>query len=182
MLSESCIHADTASRPPTLHLLYDDEYRLGVVFGRAPQARTLIDGWKSRIHAVQNRLRGVTLTRVFLYDSGRDQPFTAGQDALATALVTLGGGINIFDDLPTNWGSVSWEAAALRAPQAIFIVDYGSGIDDQVAFLRHHPLMENSPAVRHGRIFRLRYDEVTPGPAAIDAVEAIARALHPERQ
>jgi iron complex transport system substrate-binding protein len=36
-------------------------------------------------------------------------------------------------------------------------------------------------AVRNERFLPLRYEQITPGPANVDAVEALAKALHPDR-
>jgi len=182
VLTETCRRAGNAGVPITLDaLLYADEERLGAVFGRAPQARQLIAEWRARIASVRKRLVGTTAMPVFLYDSGQDAPFTAGRDALATELIRLGGGRNIFSDLPTNWGRASWESAAARGPEAIILVDYGTGTDAARARLAYDPLMAATPALRHNRVLTLHYDALTPGPADIDAVETIARFLHPDR-
>ncbi len=37
-----------------------------------------------------------------------------------------------------------------------------------------------STPVRRGRVMPLRYEALTPGPANIDAIEQLARALHPD--
>ncbi|UMM08212.1 ABC transporter substrate-binding protein [Gluconobacter frateurii] len=180
VLSESCMRVGQTSGRPTLDLLYDDEERLGQVFDRTAEAQSLVEGWKNRVRAVQSRLVGHHPLRVFLYDSGRDRPFTAGKYALATELIWLGGGQNIFSDLPTNWGSASWENVAVRDPEAILIVDYGSGISESLAFLRSHPLLIENAALKANRILAVRYDEMTPSPANIDAIEKISVFLHPE--
>lgn len=180
ILSETCLRAGQAPQRPTLeHLLYDDELRLGRVFGREEEAGRLIAAWKQDVQDVQEHLKGQTPVRVFLYDSGRDRPFTAGSYALASELIRLGGGVNIFDDLATNWGLASWETAALRDPEAIFIVDYGQGVQDALAYLRQYPLMSDSIAIRSDHIFVLHYDEVTPSPKNIEAIRKIAALLHP---
>lgn len=180
VLSESCMRTGQVSAFPTLDLLYGDEDRLGQVFDRTTEAQSLINGWKMRVQAVQKQLAGRPPVRVFLYDNGRDRPFTAGKYALATELMHLGGGQNIFRDLPTNWGPASWESVAVRDPEAILIVDYGNGIEQSLAFLKSHPLLTKTVALKDNRIMAVRYDEMTPSPANIDAIEKISVFLHPE--
>lgn len=180
VLSESCIRVGGKKNLPTMDLLYGDELKLGKVFDRDADAQQLVAEWQGRVQSVQKRLKNSRSRRVFLYDSGRDRPFTAGQYALATEVIRLGGGKNIFDDLPTNWSSSSWENAALRDPEAILIVDYGTGIQDSLAFLRSQPLMMETTALKDNRILAVRYDEMTPSPANIDAIEKIAHVLHPD--
>lgn len=180
VLSESCIRTQTHPKLPTLSLLYDDEYRMGRVFDRTAEATALINGWKQRISAVEGRIANTKPKSVFIYDSGEDRPFTAGAYALASEIVRLGGGVNIFNDLQTNWGPASWESAALRDADAIIIVDYGAGTQKSRAFLEHHPLMSDARAIRTKNVLALRYDELTPGPENIGAVEKIAHFLHPD--
>ncbi len=180
VLSESCFRAGHSTTIPTLDLLYGDEERLGQVFGREQQARQLVEGWQRRVQHIQDRLQGHHPLRVFLYDSGRDRPFTAGQYALATELIRLGGGENIFRDLPTNWGAASWENAGLRNPEAILVMDYGAGVSDSLKFLRSQPLLTESTALKTNRVLVVRYDEMTPSPANIDVIEKIATFLHPD--
>jgi iron complex transport system substrate-binding protein len=48
-------------------------------------------------------------------------------------------------------------------------------------FLQAHPAMRETSAVKNHRFIALRYEQLTPGPANIGAVEALAAALHPPR-
>ena len=180
-LTESCIHIDRDRPPASLDLLYGDELRLGRVFGRERQAEALVAGWRSRVAAIEARVAGRGRPLVFVYDSGRDKPFTAGRYAMASAIIDAAGGTNVLDDMPTNWGSSSWETVALRNPQFVVLLDYqdGGGAASLLAFLRAQPAMRLLGAVRDGRVLPLRYEQLTPGPADIDAIERLARALHP---
>ncbi|MBR7539511.1 iron ABC transporter substrate-binding protein, partial [Mycobacterium tuberculosis] len=63
-------------------------------------------------------------TRVFLYDSGEDKPFTAGKFAIPTAMISEAGGTNIMTDLDTSWGTTSWETVATRNPEFLVLLDY----------------------------------------------------------
>jgi iron complex transport system substrate-binding protein len=83
------------------------------------------------------------------------------------------------DDRPTRWAYSSWEAVAARNPQFLILLDYqdGQGPRNLMATLQAHPAMRHTEAVKHQRYIALRYAEVTPGPANIEAVEKLARAL-----
>ena len=187
VLSESCVHAGASNGPASMDLLFDDELRLGRVFDREAQAERLVAGWKARLAAVADRVRGLKRPRVFVYDSGADKPFTAGRAALATAMIEAAGGRNVLDDMPTNWGTSSWETVAARDPQFLVLLDYpardgGGDAGWRTLFdtLRADPAMRVTTAVRGRRLLPLRYEQLTPGPEDIGAVEALARALHPE--
>ncbi len=181
VLTESCIHVDPRRPPASLDLLYGDEMRLGKVFGREREAAALVENWRTRIAAVGVRLVNQPRRRVFVYDSGEAAPFTAGRFAMASAIIRAAGGSNVTDDLPTSWGTASWDSIALKDPQLIILLDYqsGGGADALLDRLREQPAMRLLSAVQQGAVLRLRYEALTPGPANIDAIETLARALHP---
>ena len=120
--------------------------------------------------------------RVFLYDSGEDKPFTAGKFAITTAMIAAAGGENIMADMETSWGTTDWETVAARNPEFLVLLDYqdGAGYRKLLDFLKAHPAMKETDAVRNGRFVALRYEELTPGPDNIGAIGKIARALYPD--
>jgi iron complex transport system substrate-binding protein len=182
LLTESCIHVHKDRPAASLDLLYGDIERLGRIFDREDRAGELVDGWKARVAAVRKAVEGREPLRVFLYDSGEDKPFTAGRYAMPTAMIEAAGGRNVTADMETSWGTTSWEAIAAADPEFILLVDYhaSGGADKLLAFLRAHPVLGHLKAVQENRTLPLRYEELTPGPANIDGVEKIARALYPD--
>jgi iron complex transport system substrate-binding protein len=71
---------------------------------------------------------------------------------------------------------------ASRNPQFLILLDYqdGGGYQKLLDFLEAHPAMKETDAVKNKRFVALRYAELTPGPANIEAIEKIAKAMHPE--
>ncbi|KQT52642.1 MULTISPECIES: ABC transporter substrate-binding protein [unclassified Aureimonas] len=181
VLSESCAQVDKARPRASMDLLYEDELALGTIFGKESEAKALVAGWKDRIAKVAEAVRGKPPVSVFLYDSGEDKPFTAGKFAMPTALVEAAGGTNVLGDMAMSWGTTSWEDVAVKNPQFLVLLDYqdGAGYGKLLDFLKSHPAMKDTDAVRNERFLPLRYEEITPGPANVDAVEALAKALHP---
>jgi iron complex transport system substrate-binding protein len=177
VLSESCIHVDKARPRASMDLLYGDYLKLGTIFGKEAEAKAQIEGWKQRLARLPKAV-GKEPLRMFLFDSGEDKPFTAGKYAIPTAMMEAAGGRNIMDDVETSWGTVSWEAVAARNPQFLVLLDYqnGGGADKLLQFLQQHPLMQHTDAVKNKRFVALRYEELTPGPANIGAIEKIAKA------
>jgi iron complex transport system substrate-binding protein len=182
VLSESCAQVDKARPRASMDLLYTDELALGTIFGREQQAHALVDGWKTRLKAVGAAVAGKPPVSVFVYDSGEDKPFTAGGFAMPTALIEAAGGSNILGDRDMSWGTTSWEDVAARNPEFLILLDYqdGAGYRKLLDFLKAHPAMKAVRAVKQDRFLPLRYEQLTPGPANIGAVEALARALHPD--
>lgn len=178
VLTESCVHTRADKPEATLDLLYGDVLRLGAVFGRREQAEQLVAGWRERVRAAAQPALPRP-PRVFVYDSGEDKPFTAGRAAMPHALIAAAGGVNALGDLAMGWGTASWEAVAERDPQYVVLLDYqnGQGPEHLRRVLEAHPAMRLTQAVRERRYIVLRYAELTPGPANIEAIEKIARAL-----
>ncbi len=180
VLSESCIHLDKNRPAASMDLLFADTLRLGEIFAKEAEAQALVDGWKSKLEAIRQSVPEGEPTRVFLYDSGDDQPFTAGKYAITTAMIEAAGGVNVTGDMETSWGRTSWEAVAAANPQFLILLDYqgGDGAQGLLSFLKEHPVMSLTDAVKNERFVPLRYEELTPGPANIDAIEKIATAMH----
>ena len=77
------------------------------------------------------------------------------------------------------FGTVScWEHQAAN-PEFLILLDYqsGGGAKGLLKFLRQHPAMAETEAVKQGNYVALRYEELTPGPANIDAIEKMASAI-----
>ena len=182
VLTESCAQLTRTGLRASMELLYTDELSLGRIFGKEVEAQAVVDGWKARIARVQAAVRGRETPRVFVYDSGTAQPFTAGKFGMPTALIDAAGGRNVLDGQPMSWGVTSWEDIAARDPQFLVLLDYqeGSGYRALLDLLRANPAMADNDAVRQGRFIALRYEQLTPGPANIGAVEALAKAMHPD--
>lgn len=182
VLSESCVHIDKERAPASMELLFDDVLKLGMIFGKTPEATALVDAWKAKLESISRTVDKHRGTRVFLFDSGEDKPFTAGKYAIPTAMIEAAGGTNIMVDMETSWGRTSWETVAARNPEFLILLDYqdDAGFAKLLNFLKDHPAMKETDAVKQERFVALRYAELTPGPANIEAIEKIARAMHPE--
>lgn len=180
ILTESCVHLDKTRPDVTLETLYGDVRNIGAIFGVAEKAEDLIAGWEARVAAIEVARSGREALRVFLYDSGDDKPFTAGRFAMPTALIEAAGGVNIMQDVETSWGRVGWESVGERNPEFIILLDYGDGGRGLIDFLESHPVMSEIDAVKHRRYLPLRYEEITPGPANVLAIEKLARSLYPD--
>ena len=180
ILTESCVHLDKSRPPASLDLLYADVKRLGKIFGKDAEAAALVAGWKARVAEIRAAVGDVSGTRVFLYDSGDDKPFTAGKFAMPTAMIEALGGVNITADMDTSWGTTSWEAVAAADPEFLILLDYqsGGGAADLLALLESHPVMKHATAVKNKAYVALRYEELTPGPAIIEAMAKMSEAMN----
>lgn len=180
VLTESCIHLDKEVPAASMDLLFGDMLKLGQIFDKTAEAEALVADWQADLVKISDTVGGTPPTRIFLYDSGEEQPFTAGRYAIPTAMMAAAGGQNVLDDWETSWGRTSWETVAARNPEFLILLDYqdDAGYQKLLDFLKSHPAMSQTDAVKNERFLPLRYAELTPGPANIEAIRKLATAMH----
>jgi len=181
ILTESCVHLDKNRPEASMDLLFDDVLRLGKVMQVEEKAKELVAGWQEQLVSIKAQTAELAKPRVFLLDGPADAPFTAGKFAIPDAMIAAAGGENVTHDMATSWGRNSWEAVAAANPEFLVLLDYqtGNGAEDTFKFLQEHPVMSQTDAVKSRRWIGLRYEELTPGPANIEAILKIAKAMHP---
>lgn len=179
-LSESCIHVMKMQKP-SMDIMYQDIVNLGKIFQVEERAETLVSGYKAELSEFKKGLKEQTKpTRVFVYDSGEDQPFTSGLFGMPNAMIEAAGGQNIMDDVQKSWTKVGWEPVIDRDPEVIVIVNYGDVTAEQKKnFMMSNPAFSEMAAVKNDRFVVLDYVEATPGPRNIMAVKKLAAAFHP---
>ncbi|WP_029041607.1 ABC transporter substrate-binding protein [Cucumibacter marinus] len=180
-LTESCIHIMEKSKS-TIDDMYADLFNLGAIFGVPERAEELVAGYKADLADFQATLPArEEPVKVFVYDSGDQQPYTAGRYAMPTAMIEAAGGNNILDDVASSWVQIGWEPVIERNPEVIVIVNYGEVTAEQKAdFMRNNPAFADIPAVKNNRFVTLQYVEATPGPRNIAAIKRLAAAFAAE--
>jgi iron complex transport system substrate-binding protein len=179
-LTESCVHVQKGTATVSITDTYQDLRNLAEIFNVRTRAQQVISVMQAQVAAAHSKVAGLKPVTVFDYDSGEAAPFTGPGLAIPNALISLGGGTNIFAGLKQSWTSVSWEQVVKVDPQCIIINDYGTPTAAQKEkFLQTSPITRNLTAVKNRCFLPLSYDEVTPGPRNSVAVAAIARWLHP---
>lgn len=179
VLTESCARVEKGTTSVNINDTYQDLRNLGEIFNVRTKAQKVIGSMQAQVAAAHTKIAGLKPVTVFDYDSGQAAPFTGAGLATPTALITLGGGTNIFAGLKQSFTSVSWEQVIKADPQCIIINDYGTPTAAQKEkFLETSPITRNLTAVKNRCFLPLAYDEITPGPRNAPAVVAIARWLH----
>lgn len=178
-LTESCTHI--MERPKSsMQDMYADLLNLGRIFGVSERAQALVDGYQAELAEMASALGEIKQpVRAFVYDSGEDNPFTAGRYAIPTAMIEAAGGVNIMDDVESSWVNVAWEPVIERNPEVVIIVNYGDVTAEQkIAFMKENPAFRNIDAIRNNRFVVLEYVEATPGPRNIRGIKRLAQAFH----
>ncbi|MCE7002628.1 ABC transporter substrate-binding protein [Kibdelosporangium philippinense] len=178
--TETCWNfGDKKTTVPPLEALYADLANLGKIFKVEQRATDLVADLKNRVAKVQQSIpANVRPAKVFVYDSGTDQPFTAGKHAAPTDIIATAGGRNALGDLEKGWTSVGWEPVVQAAPDVIVIIDYADQpAADKQKFLEAHPALQAVPAVQQKRFFVMSYGDAVSGPRNVKGAEDFAAYL-----
>ena len=150
---------------------------VGLLLDHQTQADKLNRELRDRAAIVEAAVKNQTPPRVF-YQLSAEPLYTAGRDAFVTDLIKRAGGLSVTAEVPEAWPRYSEESAVAAKPDAIVLPTGGSmgaANVDVAAGLRR------APAVLQGKVFKINGDLlVRPGPRAIEGLEQLARALHPE--
>ncbi|MFI9169381.1 ABC transporter substrate-binding protein [Streptomyces lincolnensis] len=179
-LTESCRNGRTETSRgimPPLEALYTDLTNLGKLFGVEKRAAALIAGFRKEVAAVHDKAPAER-PKVFLYDSGQDQPFTSGRYAAPEQIISEAGGVNVMHDVDDSWTTVGWESVVERDPDVIVICDYGDvSAERKKKFLLSYAPLRNVSAVKHRRIFVLDYVDLVESPRNPSAIARLGAYL-----
>lgn len=179
LLTESCRNGVGKARGvmSPLDALYTDLRTLGKIFDVEERAEKLVRDYQRQIADAAARAPKERPT-VFLYDDGRDKPFTSGRYAGPHDIITKAGGDHVMKDLKDSWVTVGWETVVERDPEVIVINDYGdTSAAQKRKFLLDYPPLAGVSAIRNKRIFTLDYADLVESPRNAAAVTALGDYL-----
>ncbi|MDI9951762.1 MULTISPECIES: ABC transporter substrate-binding protein [Rhodococcus] len=166
---------------PDIGLLRSDYQQLGEILGDPDRARAITDRVTSGLQAVRDEIAGAAPVPTFFYDSGEDVPLTIGGVGVGQLIADHAGAANLFAEGEKPYSKSTWEIIGERAPEAIVVLDYGTtSAQAKIDFLKSHPIMSTTPAVKAGRFVVVPLDDFFESPRLVRSVETIARALHPD--
>ena len=182
-LTEACRNGVGKQRGimPPLDALYEDLRNLGKIFRVSDKAEELIAGYQEQVTSAEKLMAGKPRPKVFLYDSGLDQPFTSGRNAAPQDIIAKAGGDNVFGDLDDSWTTVGWEAVVQSNPDVILINDYADGDNNtpeqKQKFLEGYAPLSAVPAVQQKKFYVLPYAALVESPRNPAAIESFAKYL-----
>ena len=161
------------TNPNSLDDIYKSIYQIGEIFGRDRRAHEVVAELKKRVADVEARTNTAQDVRTFV-QIDKNSLYTVGKQSFLTDLINRAGGVSVTANVETAYPNISKETAFALNPEAIIISDSADNDEPNEVFV-------NSPAVKNGRVFRVNADLLSrPAPRVVDALEQIARDLHPE--
>ncbi|MCK9485818.1 MAG: helical backbone metal receptor [Dehalococcoidia bacterium] len=152
---------------------------LGLLTGLDQEAEALIEDLEGRLAAVEEALADLeTGPRVF-YELDSTL-FTVGPNTFIGSAFTLLKAENIAAGTASDYPQLSAEAVVEADPEVILLADHAFGVS--IESVGERPGWSGITAVEEGRIFPVDQDITSrPGPRIVDAVEALAAFLYPDR-
>jgi iron complex transport system substrate-binding protein len=168
--------------PKDANGVLSDIQMIGRVTGNEDEAASIIKNMSQRITAVINGVKNATTTPQVYVEIWTDPYMSVGGQSWISSLVSLAGGQNIFENATTLYPSVSSEAIIQQNPDVmVFIPQGGSyfwGSFDDVA---KRTGWNEINAVKTNNMYATPEGLVeTPGPRTVDAIEILAKIIHPE--
>jgi len=168
----------------TIDGVLQDILLVGRATGKHVEAGVLVSNIRARIDAIANQAAAATTTPKVYHEVWNDPLMSAGPETFISELITLAGGTNIFNDATTSWPTVSSEAIIEKNPDVMVFPDMYMGVQN---FYQTVEAVENRPgwdlisAVQNDAIYEINADIISrSGPRLADALEALAKMIHPE--
>jgi len=163
--------------PHDLEGVFRSIEQIGKIVGYVEQATALVSSLRARAMAVDNAIKQAPRIRTF-YQLSAEPLYTAGHDSFVTDLLKRAGADSVTANVPGAWPKYSAEAALAARPDAIILPTGGSMGEGNGTVAK---ALASSPAAKTGRVYKINDDHlVRPGPRAVEGLEEMARALHPE--
>lgn len=164
--------------PSTYEAIYDRIELVGKILDVDKQANTLVTTMKDKTELILSRVKGLESKRVF-FENWHDPLSSVGPGSFIDEMITMSGGENIASDMQSSYGEFSQELVLERDPEVYLTIDDGfKTVEDIKARTGYSELT----AVKNERVYFLDPDiTIRPGPRIVQALESIARTIHPAK-
>lgn len=153
----------------------------GRLTGHDAQAAALTGKMRERITAITSKLTGIQQGPRVFYEV-TEQLHTVAPDTFIGSLLTLAKAQNVAQGAKTAFPQLTVEAVIAGNPEVIFLADSGTsgGVTPEKVSAR--PGWADVAAVKTKRIYPIDANtSARPGPRVVEGLEAMAKALYPER-
>ncbi len=170
--------------PKTLEEMYSNLEIVAQLTGHEAETKTLIDSLKTRVAAVDEKIKTVTDKPVVFYEidaTDATKPYTYGPGTFGDLLISRAGGVNLATaaGITDAYPQVSLEQIVKTNPSMIILGDSNFGTTADAVKARAG--WDSIDAVKNDKIFPFDDNLVSrPGPRLVDGLEQLAKLLHPD--
>lgn len=161
------------TNPNTFEDIYKSIKTIGGIFGKSEKAKELVRKMQMRITGVEAKARNSDKVKTFVQID--KSLYTIGKESFLTDLIEKAGGESATKEIETAYPKISKEKALALNPEVIILSESPDNNEPNEVF-------GNSLAVKSNKVFKINADILSrPGPRLVDALEQIAKSLHPEK-
>jgi iron complex transport system substrate-binding protein len=161
------------TNPTDLDGIFRNLTQLGEIFGKTEKAVELLAQLRKRLASVEAKTSKARDLKVFVQIS-KEPLYTIGKLSFLNDLINRAGGISVTQSIAEAFPKLSKETALASNPDVIILSESPDNMEA-------NDLFNNSPAAKNKRIYKLNADIISrPTPRLVDALEIIAKHLHPE--
>lgn len=165
--------------PESIDAVLETITKIGQLTGAVEEAKILTDDMTAKKDEILSKIEGIETKTVF-YEIWHDPLMAAGAGSFMDELITFAGGENIAKDADGGYPQFDLEQLVERNPQV-----YLTSLDlpeKTVESIKKRPGYENIDAIINNRVYVLEPNIVSrPGPRIIEALEIVAKVIHPEK-
>jgi iron complex transport system substrate-binding protein len=174
------LHVPTyATNAKTIDDVLNSIVKLGDVLGVGEQGRALSDSLRARLQDLHHRLENIVPTRV-LFVVWQEPLISIGQETYIADALRHAGAESVIST-KQDWPKVSWEEVVrLQPAYLVFASAHPEEITAMLAGVRNLPGWRDLKAVEENKIVIVSDAINMPAPRLVDAIEELARHLHPE--
>jgi iron complex transport system substrate-binding protein len=151
---------------------------VGDALNRSGDARRLLQRLEERRVAVAARVKGLPRFKVLVV-IWYDPVITAGSKSFITDVIAAAGAQSATADMAQAWPQISLEEVLRRSPDFVLMVRGAHG-GITLEELKAHAGWDQLAAVRDNRVIYMGERLFHPSPVVFDALEQLAKELHPE--
>ena len=151
---------------------------VGDALGRSTAARGLLEHLEGRRLDIANRVGRLARPKILVV-IWYDPVITAGNKSFVTDVISAAGAQSVTADIPQAWPQISLEEVLRRSPDWVLLVRGGHGgitLED----LKARPGWAQLKAVSDNHVIYMDEQIFHPSPVVFDALEQLAKKLHPE--
>ena len=160
------------TNPTSLEQIGESILTLGEIFDVENKSKKVLDDIQKRMAEVESKVKNTEKVKAFVQLD--KSLYTIGKKSFLTDLLEKAGGESATADIEEAYPKISKERALVIDPEVIVLSD--SPDND-----KPNEVFKNSKAVKNDKILKINADILSrPGPRLVDALEIIAKEMHPE--
>jgi len=164
--------------PQTVRGMLNSVEHMAEAMGEKKRGTDLVARMQDRLDALHGRVADRPMVHVLFVVW--DQPLiTIGQNTFIADALRWAGAESIVLS-KQSWPQLSLEEVVRLQPDYIVFADHTGTPAAELADLRARPAWRELDAVQEGHVVDLSEEAIRPSPGLIDAIEQLARSVHPE--